>query len=111
MSDYDKIRAACRAALASIKKAAPIDTGNLRQSIKIIYGRGEIRIYVSGSDGDPRKKADGMAPYMKYTNEPWGNFAPPLRGKKNPNEGWFDRSVHDAASKMASMLGGELVKK
>ncbi len=27
---------------------------------------------------------EAIAPYVFYTNEPW-------RGKKNPNEGWFDK--------------------
>lgn len=45
---------------------------------------------------------ENEAPYMKYTNEPWTN------GKKNPNEGWFDKAVKQIIEFIANKLGGEL---
>ena len=43
---------------------------------------------------------------MKYTNEAWGYFAPPLQGRTNPNEGWWDRAVAEVMDYIARELRG-----
>ncbi len=112
MTEYERIRLACTKALVIVRNSAPIDTGNLRSSIKILYRPGDITIYINGADGSTRgTAARGMAPYAKYTNEPWSQFKPPLRGKQNPNEGWFDAAAIDAAFAIAKLLGGEVVRR
>lgn len=110
MTEYERIRSACLRAMAHLKRRAPYDTGNLHDSIKILFRTGEIVIYVSGADGTTKgKSARGMAPYMKYTNEPWSQFKPPLKGKQNPNQGWYDDSVMEVLNILAADLGGDIV--
>ena len=71
-------------AVKKLRELAPKDTGNLAYNAikKEILGEGHYIIYVD----------EEVAPYMKYTEENWGQFAPPLQGKQNPNEGWFNRA-------------------
>lgn len=52
---------------------------------------------------------ESIAPYMPYTNEPW--TSPKWNGKKNPNEGWFDRMAADIAEIVRRNLGGRLEEK
>ena len=49
---------------------------------------------------------EDIAPYVFYTNEPW--VAARWHGKKNPNEGWWDRAVKDFVDKVAEYLDGEV---
>ena len=98
MTEAERIRRAFLLAVAAAKKTSPYDTGNLRlKGVKTISGR-EMKIYVDTN----------VAPYMKYTNEPWSKFAPPLRGKSNPNEGWWGRAADAAARSLAKELKGKL---
>ena len=53
---------------------------------------------------------EDVAPYMKYTEEDWSMFAPPLQGKTNPNEHWFERVVGEVAEIINTELGGQLQK-
>lgn len=46
------------------------------------------------------------APYMPYTNEPWIDKR--WNGKKNPNEGWWQRFVAEFVRRLAAELKGEL---
>jgi hypothetical protein len=107
LTELERIHKATLAGVIALKSAAPRDTGNLVQSIKMRNLPGKIIIYVDVGSGNPQRgKATGEAPYMKYTNESWSNFKPPLRGKKNPNEGWFDNAIIGVATAIASALGG-----
>lgn len=47
-----------------------------------------------------------IAPYVPYTNEPW--ISPKWKGKKNPNEGWWDRFVSEFTKRLANKLKGEI---
>lgn len=101
MTDADRIQAAFLRAVVAAKKASPYRFGNLRKfgvSSRVNSNR-ELDIYVDVFE----------APYMKYTNEPWSTFKPPLRGKKNPNEGWWGRAALAAARSLARDLGGDLL--
>lgn len=100
MTEAERIQRAFLRAVARAKNASPYRTGNLRifgVSSRVASGR-ELDIYVN----------EQKAPYMKYTNEPWSNFKPPLRGKQNPNEGWWGRAARAAAQCLARELGGTL---
>lgn len=54
-----------------------------------------------------RKKADGIAPYMPYTNEPW--LASRWNGAQNPNEGWWNETIEFIVEYIGKRLGGEFV--
>lgn len=49
---------------------------------------------------------ESIAPYMPYTNEPW--LSERWHGKKNPNEGWFDRLAKEVIELVATRLGGRI---
>lgn len=49
---------------------------------------------------------ESIAPYMPYTNEPW--ISPKWGGKRNPNEGWWQRAGAYVALIVARLSGGEL---
>ena len=89
---------ACQRAFERIREIAPKDTGNLAyNAIRLEFvSTKEARIYVD----------EAIAPYMPYTNEPW--LSPRWNGKKNPNEGWFDRASEIIAEEINAALGGEL---
>lgn len=72
-------------------------TGNMvYQAFRYVRVNNEMLVYV---DGD-------IAPYVPYTNEPW--IAAFWGGRKNPNEGWWQRFVNEFAIRLAAELGGEL---
>lgn len=83
---------------------SPIDTGNLRYNgIKFErVSENEWRIYV---DAD---SPNSIAFYMKYTNEDWNNFAPPLYGKTNPNKGWWNAEAENFLRMLADILQGKI---
>lgn len=49
---------------------------------------------------------ESIAPYVPYTNEPW--ISDKWHGKKNPNEGWWQRFVDEFTKRLAVRLKGEL---
>ncbi len=44
------------------------------------------------------------APYAPFTNEPW--ISAYWNGKKNPNEGWFQRFAEELTRRLAAKLKG-----
>lgn len=86
-----------------INKRKVSTRGNLRYNATNMEPTGDTswEIYVSG-DGE-----QGIAPYAPYTNEPW--IAPRWNGKKNPNEGWWDRFVDFVVKDVAKTLGARIV--
>ena len=91
-----------------IQKQSPIDTGNLRSSIRLEQIRRLVyRIYVNWG-GNPylRDYPRGLAPYMPFTNEPW--ISPRWNGKKNPNEGWWENACENVIKILANKTGGKL---
>lgn len=49
---------------------------------------------------------ESIAPYVPYTNEPW--VSAKWNGKKNPNEGWWQRFVAEFTRRLAEKLKGRL---
>lgn len=47
-----------------------------------------------------------IAPYAPYTEYPWKS--PKWRGKKNPNEGWWEKFRAEFARRLATKLGGKI---
>lgn len=93
-----KFKRACESACKKLRELAPNRTGNLAyNAITIEFpSPDECLIYVDES----------IAPYMPYTNEAW--LSPKWNGKKNPNEGWFQKAAQIIFEELASKLGGEL---
>lgn len=84
-------------ALDYIKKVCPVDTGNMRQNIKVIKSsKNEWQIRIGGD----------VVPYAVYTNEKW--VSPRWKGRKNPNEKWIDDAVGQIAQITAKNLRGDL---
>lgn len=70
----------------------PKDTYNLVNTIGfVVYDDNTVVIYIGGK----------YAPYAKYTNENWDLFQPPLKGKKNPHEGWIERALKQSGLLLA----------
>ena len=96
----------CMQAVEELRNRAPIDTGNLRHNA-IRYewiDEDTFQIYVDGSPDNP----NSIAPYMPYTNEPW--LSPKWKGKKNPNEAWWQEAVEYIAEYIADQVNGDLDK-
>lgn len=47
-----------------------------------------------------------IAPYVVFTNEAW--LSAKWNGKKNPNEGWWQRFCDEFARRLARKLQGEI---
>lgn len=62
--------------------------------------------YVIVGDGMDIYIDERIAPYVPYTNEPW--LSPYWRGKKNPNQGWWQRFVNEFMRRLAEELKGEI---
>lgn len=99
MMTVREIENALRLAFDELVMVAPRDTGNLfRNALKLErVEEGVWRLYV---DQD-------VAPYMKYTNENWNEFAPPLKGKKNPNESWWNDEIKEFMWRVATILNAK----
>ena len=90
---HEEFDALCKKCEQMLRDAAPCKTGNLRyNAIKMEIIGNVCRLYVD----------EEIAPDMKYTNEPWTN------GKKNPNEGWFDKVAEKIMRHVAERMGGEI---
>lgn len=99
-------------ALNYLRSLTPIKTGNLRYNATNIesLGEGKWRLYID----------ENIAPYMKYTEEPWeqktikmGNFKKGgiierMRTWKNPNQGWFQKASDRVAMYISTQLRGTL---
>lgn len=80
-----------------LAEAAPVDTGNLKQSIEVLRRNdNEYHIVIPAA----------KVPYAVYTNERW--ISPYWQGKSNPNEKWIDKAVQSMAERLTAMLGGTM---
>lgn len=93
-----KQAAIMRGALAYLRSLEPYHTHNMERNATNLenLGGGKWRLYVD----------ENIAPYVPYTTEPW--ISPKWNGKKNPNEGWFERASHLVANYIANALRGTL---
>lgn len=83
----DLIREACNILKLVLQARAPYDTGNLAlNSIRIVQNS----VVIGGE----------IADYAIYTNEPWSKG-------KNPNEGWVQKAIQEAAPLIQSVLSGK----
>lgn len=83
-----------------LRDLAPKRTGNLAyNAIRMVSFGDEAHIFIDES----------IAPYMKFTNEPW--IADRWGGAKNPNEHWFDKAVLTIMARIAIELGADVQQK
>lgn len=93
-----KITIATAKATLYIRDKAPKDTGNLAY-VAVRYERTGIdtwKIFISLE----------YAPYAPYVNEKW--VSPRWHGKKNPNEGWWNRTIDEVVRIISAEIGGEI---
>lgn len=75
----------------------PGSTGNMADNgLKYVLKHDGIVVYFDTK----------VAPYIRCTNEPW--VAKRWHGKKNPNEGWWERFCDEFARRLAVKLKGDL---
>ena len=73
-------------------------TGNTAfNAVQLEITQNEIVVYVNLA----------ISPYMPYTNEPW--LSSHWNGKKNPNEGWWQRFANELVSRVATKLKGKIL--
>lgn len=68
-----------------------------------------LRAYVGSQGGNLCvyiEMNENIAPYVVYTDKPW--ISPKWGGKKNPNEGWWERFLEELMRRLAQKLNGEL---
>ncbi len=95
MTKQDVINAAVSIVEEMSGELVPRDTGNMAfNALTINVNNDMIDIFVNPA----------IAPYVPYTNEPW--LSERWHGKKNPNEGWWDRFVAEFAKRLANKLKG-----
>lgn len=90
--------AICYKCVDKLRNLCPYDTGNLAGNgitFKFVNER-KFTIYVN----------EKVAPYMVYTNEPWVSAY--WRGKKNPNEGWWNNAVGVLVDLICNELKGRV---
>lgn len=94
----EKFYQVCMECVSTLKNLAPYDTGNLSiNAIKYEWvDDNTFRVYVDQS----------IAPYMPYTNEPW--VSPKWKGKKNPNEKWWQNAIEFIVDTLCEIIDGEL---
>ena len=88
----------CMEGERELRSLAPKDTGNLAYNgVRLVFiSKKEAILYVDES----------IAPYMPYTNEPW--LSTRWNGKRNPNEGWFDRAADSIAQMLSDLVKGDV---
>lgn len=97
MTRQDIINAAISTVEEMREGHVPIDTGNMAfESLKYKITNKEIVIYIDTK----------IAPYVPYTNEPW--ISPKWKGKKNPNEGWWDEFAQEFISRFNRKIQGTI---
>lgn len=84
--------------LAHLRVYCPFDTGTLSGSITPDNNSLVITI---GNEN---------VQYAPFTNESWDNFDPPLKGHKNPNEGWINKALDAALPIVDKFLAGSVTE-
>lgn len=91
------IDAACRTVEELRKDFVPRDTGNMAYNgLKYKVEGNFIVVYFDTK----------VAPYIPYTNEPW--LSDKWKGKKNPNEGWWDVFANEFITRFNQKLRGSI---
>ena len=97
LSRLEKLEQAAKYLVEMLKINCPKDTTNLSRSINIQYvEEGKARIVIGHEDAD----------YAVYTNEPWIDKR--WNGKKNPNDGWVEKTIMEATPMIQQLLSGEI---
>lgn len=97
--------AVCGRIKSMIQDETPRDTGNLALNAtrSESLGVNKVRIYVDTVGDHSPNSLDGIAPYFVYVNN-----EPFLRGRKNPNFGYWDNAIKRAIHNIAASYGGSV---
>lgn len=97
-----------RRLLKFIQNKTPFDTGNLTDSTKIKRIAPNVwELYIeAGDDPYDRNYERGVAPYIPFVNEKWTSAR--WRGRKNPNENYWNNAIERAIVMLSKILKGEL---
>ncbi|MBQ7912973.1 MAG: hypothetical protein IJ308_04405 [Clostridia bacterium] len=87
----DIVYEACKILKLVLQARAPYETGNLAMNSIRIAGN---RVIIGGE----------IAPYAPITNEPW--TAAKWNGARNPNQGWVQAAIKEAAPIIQRVLSG-----
>lgn len=90
----------CLEIFYAVRTLCPVDTGNMK--FNAMRFRIENDKFIIEID-------EIIAPYVFYTIEKW--ISPRWNGRKNPNEGWFERGIEFALSEIANKYGARIVVK
>lgn len=97
MTKQQVIQACIEIVEAMRAQYVPRDTGHMAfEALRYEVTEEGIQIGVEGN----------IAPYAPYTEYPW--ISPKWWGKKNPNEGWWERFREEFARRLAARLGGKI---
>lgn len=89
-----KFKNICMDCVKLLRGNAPKDTGNLAYN-GVRYEWENADTFVIYIDQE-------IAPYMPFTNEKWTSSR--WKGKKNPNEGWFNNAVIEIKNYLEGIL-------
>lgn len=84
--------------LAHLRVYCPIRTGRLFATIT--PDNNSLVITIGDED----------VQYAPFTNESWDNFDLPLKGHKNPNEGWINKALDVALPIVDKFLAGSVTE-
>lgn len=93
MTFNDKIEQATKYLKVMLQLHAPIDSGNLKANAIRVVANGK-QIIIGGE----------IAPYAVYTNAEW--IAQRWAGKRNPNQGWVNKTIELAKPYLIQILSG-----
>lgn len=94
---YNRLFQALKLLHEAFVARAPKDSWNLALNGIVTVQDGSERYVVIGGE---------LAPYAEYTNENWDQFQPPLKGKKNPNEGWIEGTIEFCLPMIEQIMSG-----
>ncbi len=96
---YNRLFQALKLLHEALVARAPKKSWNLALNGIVTVQDGTERYIVIGGE---------VAPYAEYTNENWDQFQPPLKGKKNPNEGWIESAIEFCLPMIEQIMSGTL---
>lgn len=97
MTRHEIINAAIIAFEGLRNELIPRDTGNMAYNALKYKVEGKYMIIYFDTN---------VSPYIPYTNEPW--LSPKWKGKKNPNEGWWDVFATEFINRFNTTLRGRI---
>lgn len=102
----EEFEKACQVAVRYLRQFAPNPVTRAKRESSGDLAFNAIKYEMPDPDTFIIYVDESIASYMPYTNEPWISYK--WGGKKNPNEGWWQRAAAYVAMIVAQVTGGEL---